>query len=174
MPGPGTCDLRRTPDSPWGTKAAGESWTRVFRRERDKSSWPRWRSTSTAVVRTTRDLRGRCGVRLASARQDCGRLGGDPARNPSACRLLVNSGPLSRHGHTPCQFRINLSVRYHRGTGTGCGGNDRDSLAPRTAGSRSANAAQLSTRRLSRASLTRGLGVRRGGLQQALHPSTEP
>ena len=127
------------------------------------------------VLRTTRDLRGRCGVRLASARQDCGRLGGDPARNPSACRLLVNSGPLSRHGHTPCQFRTSPWVRYgHRGTGTGCGGNDRDSLAPRTAGSRSANAAQLSTRRLSRASLTRGLGDRRGGLQQALHPDTEP
>ena len=36
MPGPGTCDLRRTPDRPWGTKAAGVSWTRVFRRERDK------------------------------------------------------------------------------------------------------------------------------------------
>ena len=138
-------------------------------------SWRRWRSASTAVVRTTRGLRGRRGVRLTSARQDCGRLGGDPARNPSACRLLVNSGTLSRHGHTPCQFRINLSVRSgHRGTGTGCGGNDRDSLAPRTAGSRSANAAQLSTRRLSRASLTRGLGVRRGGVQQALHPSTEP
>ena len=36
VPGPGTCDLRRTPDRPWGTKAAGVSWTRVFRRERDK------------------------------------------------------------------------------------------------------------------------------------------
>ena len=67
------------------------------------------------------------GVRPTSARQDCGRLGRDPARNPLHLQSLVYAGPRILLGHT-----TGCPITYVR-----------DGLAVRAVGSWSANAARM-------------------------------